>query len=83
MREEKSVWSRSFCLACLVVTLIAVMLAASRGGFLGLLAAALFIVWRSPHRIRNFVVIAACLAPLTLIVPRLTRPPSSASGLLG
>jgi O-antigen ligase len=69
MRLEKSIWTRSFCMACLAVTLIAVMLAASRGGFLGLVAAALFIVWRSPHRIRNFVIIAACLAPLILVVP--------------
>lgn len=69
MLQAEEWWGKAYCLGCLLVTLVAVMLAASRGGFLGLVTAVLFIVWRSPRRIRNLVVIAACLIPLLLFAP--------------
>jgi O-antigen ligase len=69
MLEAQTWWGRAFCLGCMLVTLVAVIMAASRGGFLGLFCALLFIVWRSPRRIRNFVLMAAFLVPLVLIVP--------------
>jgi O-antigen ligase len=69
MLEAQPWWSRAYCLGCLVVTFIAVTLAASRGGFAGLLCAILFIVWRSPRRIRNLALIAAVAVPLLLFAP--------------
>lgn len=69
MLEAQRWWSRAFCMGCLVVTLVAVALAASRGGFLGLLSALLFIVWHSPRRLRNLTLIVAVLIPLLLVVP--------------
>jgi O-antigen ligase len=62
-------WERWFCLGCLLVTLLAVTLAASRGGFLGLVAGFLFVVWRSRRRLRNLALIGALLIPLSLLWP--------------
>jgi O-antigen ligase len=62
-------WERRFCIASIVVTMIAVTLAASRGGFLGLTASALFLVWRSKQRRRNFVLVVAVILPLMVLTP--------------
>ena len=62
-------WERLFCMGCLTVTLVAVMLAASRGGLLGLLAAFLFVVWNSRQRLRNLGLITAMLVPVVLLAP--------------
>ena len=62
-------WERRFCIASIVVTMIAVTLAASRGGFLGLTASALFLVWRSKQRRRNFALMVAVILPLMILTP--------------
>lgn len=67
--ERRPRWEKLFCLSCTLVTLMAVTLAASRGGFLGLVAALLFIVWRSRQRVRNLVLASALLVPLSLMAP--------------
>jgi len=67
--ERRPLWERAFCLGSLIVSLLAVMVAASRGGFLGLLAACTFIVWRSRQRVRYLVVMASLLLPIALIAP--------------
>jgi O-antigen ligase len=51
------------------ISLIGLMLAASRGCFLGLIAAALFMILRSPKRLRNLVVITLVLIPPALWAP--------------
>lgn len=71
-----------FLLGCIVVTLLAVTLAASRGGFLGLVAALLFILLHSSERIRRIAVIGVILVPLLLFFPlsplkRLVNPDHS------
>src|SRR2546428_10415382 len=43
--ESRRPWQRLYCLGCLVVGLAASMVAASRGGFVGLLAGMGFIAW--------------------------------------
>ncbi len=80
--QRRSVYERLFCLGCLLLTVAAVIVAASRGGFLGLVAAFLFIVWRSPRRARNLALACALLLPLSLLTPaspveRLLRPSAS------
>ena len=80
--ESSRKWERIVCLACLCVTLLAVTLAASRGGFLGLAAAFLFVAVRSPHWLRNLSLAVLLLVPLSLISPsspldRLLKPTSS------
>lgn len=79
MQRQSPTWVRVFCLGSTCLTLFAVMLGASRGGFLGLLTASLFIVWRSRQRMRNLALVAAILIPLSIISPqspisRLLRP---------
>lgn len=62
-------WHRIFCGACLAVTIPATLLGASRGGFLGLIATALVVVWNSRRRARNLAGIAIVLVPLSLLLP--------------
>ncbi len=62
-------WEKIFYLGCLVVTLAAVMLAASRSGFLGLVAGFLFVIWRSHRRTRNLLLAGVLLIPLVLLAP--------------
>jgi len=62
-------WEGRFCLAAFALTLFAVMLTASRGGFLGLLVGLLLIVWRSKARIRNFAVMTLLVVPIVLLAP--------------
>lgn len=69
IQEKRPRWEKLFCLGCLVVTLLAVMLAASRGGFLGTVTAFLFVVWRSRRRVRNMALAGLLLIPLSLAAP--------------
>ncbi len=75
-------WQKWFCMGCCVTTLLAITLAASRGGFLGLLAGLLFTVGRTEHRVRNFGLISLLVVPLIFVAPssplkRLTEPTKS------
>jgi len=60
---------RLYCLGCLVLGLAATMVAASRGGFLGLLAGMGFIAWRSRSRARSLAVGGALLIAFLLVSP--------------
>ncbi len=75
-------WERLFCFGCLLVILLAVTLAASRGGFLGLMAGSLFIVSRAKRRLRNLALMSAFLMPVVFLLPsspvqRLLNPTES------
>jgi O-antigen ligase len=69
LSTRQSRCERSFCIFSIAVTLVAVTLAASRGGLLGLSAGALFMVWRSRHRLRNLALLLTILLPLMVISP--------------
>jgi hypothetical protein len=69
MAEKRPWFERAFCGGCLVVTLAAITLAASRGGFLGMSAAFLFVLWNSKSRIRNLAIIALVTTPILFIAP--------------
>jgi O-antigen ligase len=69
MLDAHSRWSKAFCLVCMALTFVAVTLAASRGGFAGLVCVILIVLWRSPRRIRNFVLISTIAVPLLLFAP--------------
>jgi O-antigen ligase len=78
-RTLGSRWQKLFCWGCFLTTLLATTLAASRGGFLGLIAGILFMVGRSPQRVRSFVLIMLLAVPLLTLAPssplrRLTDP---------
>jgi putative inorganic carbon (hco3(-)) transporter len=69
MQERRPRWLRPFAGACLLVMIMAVTVAASRGGFLGLMAAFMFVLWRSKQRLRNFLIVAALIVPLSIVAP--------------
>jgi O-antigen ligase len=68
--DPKSHWDRWFWSGCLVSLLAAFALASSRGGFLGMLAALLFIVWNSRRRFRNLSFSCLLLVPVMFFVPQ-------------
>ncbi len=69
MLGSKQRWERWLCAGCLGVTLVAVTLGASRGGFLGLVVSFIFVVWHSRQRLRNLVVAGGLVLPLFLLMP--------------
>jgi O-antigen ligase len=69
-QEQGPGWKRWFLRSCMVLTAIAMLVSASRGGLLGLVAAMLFVVMRSPHRARNFVAVFVLLAAFNVLYPR-------------
>jgi O-antigen ligase len=68
-RGAGPLWERVYCWGCCIATLAATVLAASRGGFLGLVAGFLFMVAHTKQRVRNFVLISLVLVPLVLFSP--------------
>jgi len=69
MLGSRRPWERVFCAGCSLVTVLAVTLGASRGGFLGLVVAFLFVVWHSRARLRNLVMAGALVLPMSVILP--------------
>jgi O-antigen ligase len=69
MQGKRSRWEKIYCIGCLLLTILASTLCASRGGFLGLVAASLFLVWRTKHRFRNLLLISVVVLPLSLALP--------------
>jgi len=68
-RASSRSWISILCLSSIGMSLMAMMLGASRGGFLGLLAGLLMIIWRSKAKIRNLVVIVTTVGPIVSLVP--------------
>ena len=66
MQGRRPRWEKAYCIVCLLLTILAVTFCASRGGFLGLAAAALFLVWHTKRRARNLVLISVLVIPLSL-----------------
>ena len=69
LSQRRPRWGRWFLLGCLTITLAALTIAASRGGFVGLVGAFVVIAWRSRHRFLMFVLGTAVLALLFTIAP--------------
>jgi O-antigen ligase len=67
--SKRPKWERLLCLGCLGADLLGTTLAASRGGFLGLGVAFLFLIFHSDHKIRNLFVVGALVVPLSLFAP--------------
>ena len=68
-RSSTRVWIKVLCLSSLGLSLLAMMLGASRGGFLGLLAGLLMIIWRSKARLRNVILSSLTVGPVVFLVP--------------
>jgi len=65
----KQQWKRVFFLGCLLLTLLASTLGASRGGFLGLLVGFFYLISHSKRKARNIGVMLALLLPLLILSP--------------
>ncbi len=75
-------WERIFALGCLVITILATTVGASRGGFIAIAVAAVWLILHSPRRLRNFVVLIILITPPLLLLPmspmqRLMHPKAS------
>jgi O-antigen ligase len=79
--SRRPMWERLFCLGSAILTVVAIVVSASRGGFIGLVTALLFFAM---HSKRRFQILAATivLIPLLALVPgspltRLMHPNAS------
>jgi O-antigen ligase len=68
-RHARRAWQRFYCYGCLLVSIIAVILSASRGGFLGLVTAVLYGVAHSEQKLRNTLLICSLLLPAVIFAP--------------
>jgi O-antigen ligase len=62
-------WERIFCFGCFLLVLLGTTFAASRGGFLGLVASFGYLIWHSGLRVRYFALVGGLLVPLLLLTP--------------
>jgi len=62
-------WEKRYLYACLAITSVAFLMAASRGGFVGLAIGLLFLMLRSGKGVRALVLIGLVIAPLLVLVP--------------
>jgi len=69
MQGRRPRWEKAYCIVCLLLIILAVTLCASRGGFLGLVGATLFLVWHTKRKARNLVLLTALVLPLSLALP--------------
>jgi len=67
--EGRPRWERIYCLGCLLLGLAGTMVAASRGGFVGLLAGLTLLTWHSRYRIKALTVVGGIMAMALLISP--------------
>jgi len=77
--SKRPMWERVLCCACLAATLFGTTYSASRGGFLGLTIAFLYLIFRSQNRIRNLIIVASLFVPLLVyssssVVTRFKNP---------
>jgi len=69
LRTKQPAWEKYFCIGSIVVTLVALTLAASRGGFVGMAAGAIVMSFHSKRRLRTFAIVTALTLPLMAVAP--------------
>jgi putative inorganic carbon (HCO3(-)) transporter len=57
-------WEKWLCMGCLGFLGLGFILSASRGGFIGLTVALLFLVWNTRRRVRNLLLVGLLLLPI-------------------
>jgi O-antigen ligase len=70
MLERRPAWERLYYLACSISSLAAVILGASRGGFLGLMASYLLAVLKSRRPFRRLALVIILLLPIIILLPQ-------------
>jgi len=69
LQTQPGVWQRRFCQGVLVVTILGLTLAASRGGFLGMVVVITMVALRSKYRSRTLIIVVVVVLPLLMIAP--------------
>jgi O-antigen ligase len=69
VQGKRPLWEKIFCGGCLLATALASIFCASRGGFLGLVAASFLLIWHGKHRVRNLTIMCVLILPLSLALP--------------
>jgi O-antigen ligase len=70
LSQGKRPWlEKLYYSACLFLTIVAVTLCGSRGGFLGLIVAVTYLAARAKHGVRNVAVLAVLILPLGVALP--------------
>lgn len=64
LTSKRPRWEKWFCILCLLITLVGFIFAASRGGFLGLSGALIFLILNTRHKMRNFGLVALLMIPI-------------------
>ncbi|MCC7397377.1 MAG: putative O-glycosylation ligase, exosortase A system-associated [Planctomycetes bacterium] len=67
--ERQRLWVRRGCLIAVGLTVLTVLLTHSRGGFLAMVATAMWIAWRSGQLVRAVGVLAVLAALFPIVVP--------------
>jgi O-Antigen ligase len=80
--RSKVLWERIFAFCCLVATIGSTILGGSRGGFIAISVAFLWLLWHSPRRLRSLILIMVLVTPPLLFLPssplrRLIHPKTS------
>jgi O-antigen ligase len=68
-REARPRWQQVFCISSITVIVFAVMIGASRGGFVALTAAIGLVTVREPRRLRSFTILVGGLLLFALVAP--------------
>ena len=81
-RHSRIRWERIFALGCLVATIIAGTLGASRGGLFAIGVASFWLILHSPRRLRNCILLFILITPPLVLLPmsplhRLLHPQAS------
>jgi O-antigen ligase len=64
--RRRNIYEKAVYLLCCVTATVAMTFSSSRGGFLALLAALIFMVLRFPNRLRNLGLVTLVILPLSL-----------------
>jgi probable O-glycosylation ligase (exosortase A-associated) len=80
-------WIRRGCMASVLLILAGITVSASRGGFLGMMVAAVMMVWHSKRRVRTFIGMGVLLGAFLVVSPsspldRLLHPSRSDEGAM-
>ena len=62
-------WHKAYCLGCIILIFLAIVLGASRGGFLGIFIDTAYLIFRSRQPVRNLARISALALPFLLLAP--------------
>jgi O-antigen ligase len=69
LQTKPPAWERWFCIGTLLITILGLTLAASRGGLIGMTAATVFMALRSTHRLRTLILACVIILPLMMLAP--------------